>query len=195
VSSHHTDGFVSTVGCSCSVVSFICCRSFSRSVSMPLLTGIGSRYSCTVAGTHSCDLCRYRPAFRFSCCSSGCSAVSFNSTRSTWESRGLPRSHFVMLDRTSSVCEPTPVIHSCTQINPVITGSSCISRIIIPMATLALSASKLQCTDGHLDTVGCSLMVTLTLSTILVVFCCSRMATMALSVHMVCTDGHNYTVG
>jgi hypothetical protein len=82
------------------------------------------------------------------------------STRLLWfslfilESRRLSRSHIVMLDRTSSVCEPTPVVHSCIQINPMITGSSCIIWFT-PADTPQINLHFIR-TDGFDSTVSFS---------------------------------------
>jgi hypothetical protein len=79
---------------------FVGSRSVVQSACHRLLAYWTFNSLVVVPETHSCDGAGIDRTFGSSC--------------SIPESRGLPRSHFVMLDCTSSVvCESTPVVHSC----------------------------------------------------------------------------------
>jgi hypothetical protein len=78
-------------------------------------------------------------------------------THSCWlnpESRGLPRSRIVVPDRTSSVCESTPVVHSCTSSFRSSVSSSGINHLSYhntPMVILTLSVPLFaHSTNGYI---------------------------------------------
>jgi hypothetical protein len=164
-----------------------CCRSFSRSVGvLPLTSLLGllvanpcPRPVLAAGPVPVVDRSVGMPPLT----SINCCWYSFQFP----ESRGLPWSHIVMLDRTSSVCEPTPVVHSCIQINPVITSSSCIIRF-----------TPADAPQINLRSLVVSWMATMALSTLASAASCScrlSMVILTLSTLIHTTDGYISTVG